>query len=103
MTPDAMLRRGGGVGAGGIDQLAPAQSFERILDSAFGKPGAFRDLAQAGLNPAPALPFRGPIKVKVNEKGRRLLIVPDKVAHQDIEHVVVDRDGGGKARHGGRA
>jgi hypothetical protein len=29
-----------------------------------------------------------------------LLIVPDQITHQDVEHVIVDRNGLFEARHG---
>jgi len=40
--------------------------------------------------------------VQVNHKRRRLLIVPDQIAHQHIENVIVDGYGAFKTRHNGR-
>ena len=40
------------------------------------------------------------VKVQGNQKRGRLLIVPDQIAHQDIQNVVVDGNGLFEARHG---
>lgn len=92
MTPDAMLRHGGDVFACGMDQLAPPQGFQGALHRTFGKPGTFCNQAQAGRDRFPSLPLRGAVEMEVNQKGRRLSIMPDQVTHQDIEDVIVDRD-----------
>ena len=38
-------------------------------------------------------------KIKVNEEGRRLLVMPDDVAHEHVENVIINRNGSVKARH----
>ena len=48
MAQDAVLRDSGGVFACATDQLASAQCFQGDLHRAFGKPGSFRNQAQAG-------------------------------------------------------
>lgn len=75
------------------DELAAAQAQHRPLDGALGEAGRFRDVAQAGLDRPPAAAGGGAIKVKVDEKGGRVLVVADQVAQEDIKHVVVDGNG----------
>ncbi len=99
MAQNAMLWDGGRVFARGIDQLTPAQGFEGDLHRAFRKAGCLGDQAQAGGDRFPSLPLRGAVKMEVNQKGRRLSIVPDQVTHQDIEDVIVDWDGLAGTRH----
>ena len=91
MAQDAVLRDSGGVFACATDQLASAQCFQGDLHRAFGKPGSFRDQAQAGGDRFPSLPLRGAVKMEVNQKRRRLVVVADQIARQDIHDVVVDR------------
>jgi len=38
--------------------------------------------------------------MQINKVSSRLLIVSDKITHQNIEHVIIDWDGFAKARHG---
>jgi predicted enzyme related to lactoylglutathione lyase len=38
--------------------------------------------------------------MQINKVSSRLLIVSDKITHQDIEQVIIDWDGFAKARHG---
>jgi hypothetical protein len=99
MAQDAVFGNGGGVFARGTDEHARAQRFQSDLDRAFGKSGSFRNQAQAGGDGLPSLPLRFAVKMKVNQKCRRLVIVADQVAHQDIEDVVVDWDGFMETRH----
>ena len=101
MSHNAVLPHGSGVSTLRVDQLAPAQSFQRSLDRTLGKSGPFRDRAQTERHRSPVLLLRGPIKMEVNQKSCRLLIMPDQVAHQDVEDIVIDRDGSVKARHAG--
>jgi hypothetical protein len=99
MAKDAMPRNSGGGLARGLDQLAVAQFFQPGLDGAFRKTGRFRQHPQTRGH---RLPFsaRGlPGETKVNEKSGWLAIVANDVAHQDIEHVIIARDGFTEARH----
>jgi hypothetical protein len=92
MAQDAVSPRGRGVRAGGFDQLTMAQLSQRHLHRAFRQTCSFCDRAQALRDWSPILSFTLPIKVEINEKGPRLLIVPDQITHQNIQNVVVDRD-----------
>jgi hypothetical protein len=94
-----MLRHGGGVVARRPDQLPAPQELERRLHGAFGEACFFGQHAQTGGDRFPSLPRRPAVKVKVNEIRRRLPIVPNDVAHQDVEDVVIDRDRFAKSRH----
>jgi len=38
------------------------------------------------------------VKMQVNDKSGGLLIVPDQITHQHIQHVIVDRDGAFETR-----
>ena len=38
-------------------------------------------------------------KIEVNEEGRRLLVMPDDVAHEHVENVIINRNGSVKARN----
>jgi len=71
------------------DQFAPAQEIESGLDRAFGKTGFVGERAQTGGNWFPFRARSAAIKMKINEIGRGLTIVPDDVAHQDIENIIV--------------
>jgi hypothetical protein len=94
-----MRRDGGGVVANGYNQLAAAQILERSLHGALGKAGRFCEHAQTCGH---RFPFRArglTIEMQINEISGRLSIMPDNVAHQDVEHVIVDRNGLAKTRH----
>jgi hypothetical protein len=91
---------GGAMRARGFHQLAILQLRDCALHRAFGKTGFVSEHTQAGLDRTPALPGGTAGKIKVNEEGGRLLIVSDNVTHEDIENVIVDRDGLVKTRHG---
>ena len=97
MAKHAMARSGGGVVACGDDQFAAAQVCESGLDGAFGKPGCVGKRSYARDDWLPFLPRGLAIKIKINQKGGWLLIVADQIAHQNVEHVIVDRNGFAKA------
>src|ERR1700682_2047168 len=83
-----------------LDQFASAQKFQCSLDGALRKAGYVRERAQARRN---RLPFnaRGlAVEIEVNKIGRRLAIVADDVAHEDVEDIVVDGDHLAKSWHG---
>jgi hypothetical protein len=69
------------------------------LNGAFGKPSRFRKSPETCSDWLPPIARRLTIKIEVNEISRRLLIVTDQIAHQDIEDVIVDWDGLFKTRH----
>lgn len=100
MTQHAMLRERGRMRAGGFNQLAPAQSFEGELDGAFRKTGFFCDRAQARADGTPSPSLRGVVKPEINKKCRGLAIMADQITHQDVENVIVNRNGMAESRHG---
>jgi len=72
---------------------------ERRVDGAFGESGCVCDRAHTGADRAPFASRGLAIKVQINQVGSRLLIVADQIAHEDIEHVIVDRNGAFETRH----
>ena len=56
-----------------------------------------RKLATTGFH---FLPCGLPVKARINQIGGRLLIVTNRIAHQDVGNVVVDGNGLFEARHG---
>ena len=68
------------------------------MDGAFGESCCVRDGAHTGANVAPFISCGLAVKMQVNDKSGGLLIVPDQITHQHIQHVIVDRDGAFEAR-----
>jgi hypothetical protein len=99
MAQDTVARDASAARDGTNDKLAPAQGFERSLDGAFGESRHVCDHAQAGRDRSPSGARRLAVKIEINEVGRRLAVVPDEVAHQDIEHVIIDWNSFAKTRH----
>src|SRR5438874_1441047 len=100
MSENAVRRNRRRVIALAVDQLAAAQEIESGLDGALRKAGGFGKSAQTGGDRLPFL-ARGPAeKMKINEICRRLAIVADDVAHQNVEDVIVDGNGLAESRHG---
>ena len=95
-----MAGRRRGVVASGDDQFAATQRCERDLDCAFGKTGRVGKRAETRDDPSPFGPRSLSVKIQINQISGWLLIVPDQIAHQDVENVVVDGNGLFKARHG---
>ena len=98
MAQDAVLRNGGSVIAGGDNQLASVQVLQRGLDGALRKTGRFRERAQTCGH---RFPFRArglAVEMQVNKIRGRLAVVPDDIAHQDVDDVIVDRNGLAKKR-----
>ena len=60
------------------------------MHGAFRESGCVGDCAHTGANVAPIVSCGMAVKVQVNNKRGGLLIVPDQIAHQHLEHVVVD-------------
>ena len=75
---------------------------ERCVDGAFGESCCVRDGAHTGANVAPFISCGLAVKMQVNHKSGGLLIVPDQITHQHIQHVIVDRNGAFEARHSKR-
>ena len=72
------------------------------MHGALGKTGRVGERAQTQGKRLPFVSHSLTIKIQINEVSSRLLIVTNHVAHQDVEHVVVDGDGFFEARHIGR-
>jgi|GEM_PF-6126290 len=58
-----------------------------------------RDQTQTRHHRTPFFSRRQPIEPEINQKCCGLLVVPYEVAHQDIEYIIVYRNGLAKARH----
>src|SRR5439155_8846239 len=99
MAKHAMARSGGGVVACGDDQFAAAPVCESGLDGAFGKARCVGKRSYARDESFPILPRGLAIKIQINQISGWLLIVPDYIAHQDIENVIVEWKGLAEARH----
>ena len=72
---------------------------ERRVDGAFGEPCCVGDRAHTGADVAPFVSCGLAVKVQVNHERSGLLIVPDQIAHQHIENVIVDGNGAFETRH----
>ena len=80
-------------------QLAEVQRRKRALHGALGKAGFIGQHAQAGFDRLPVLACSAAGKIKVNQEGSRLLIMPDDIAHEHVENVIIDWNGSVEARH----
>ena len=94
-----MGRHRGGMSARRLHQLAEMQRSEGALDCAFGQAGFICQHAKAGFDWSPTSASGAAGKIKIDEECRRLLIVSDDIAHQDIEDVIIDRHNLMEARH----
>ena len=72
---------------------------ERGVNGAFGKSRSVGDRAHTGADVTPFVSCGQAVKVQVNYKSGRLFIVPDQIAHEHIENVIVDRNGLSETRH----
>ena len=79
--------------------MPATQILERALHRTFGKSGGFGKSAQTRGDWFPFTARSLTVKMQKHKISGRLLIVSDKVAHQDIEHIVVDRNDRFEARH----
>ena len=68
------------------------------MDGAFGEPCCVREGAHTGANVAPFISCGLAVKMQVNDKSGGLLIVPDQITHQHIQHVIVDWNGAFETR-----
>ena len=75
---------------------------ERGVDGAFRESSCIGDRAHTGADAAPFVSRSLTIEVQVNHERSRLLIVPDQIAHQHVENVIVDGNGAFEARHNQR-
>ena len=94
-----MGRHRGPMSARCLHQLAEVQCGKGALHRTFGEAGFIGQHAQAGLDRSPALASGAPGKIKIDEECCRFLIVSDKIAHQDIQNVIIDRHRLMEARH----
>ena len=94
-----MARSGSDMIGSRRDELSTPQMCKRRVGSAFGESGCVCDRAHTGADGAPFASSGLAIKVQINQVGGRLLIVADQIAHEHIEHVIVDRNGAFETRH----
>jgi hypothetical protein len=83
----------------GRDELTATEKLERRLDPALRQAGIVGERTQAGLDWLPVRARGLAVKKKVNQIRRRLAIVPNDIAQQDVENVIVDRDRFAETRH----
>lgn len=69
------------------------------MDGAFGQPGCVGDCAHTDDDVAPFISCGLAVKVQVNEIRSRFLVVPDQIAHEHIQDVIVDGNGAFETRH----
>ena len=81
------------------DELSAPQMCERRMHGAFGESGCIGNCAHTGADVAPLVSCGLAVKMQINHKRGRLLIVADQIAHEHIEHVIVDRNGAFETRH----
>jgi len=89
----------GGVIADGDDQFAAPQLCDGDLDRALGKACRVGKRSQTRDDRFPLLPHGLSVKIEINQIGGWLLIVPDQIAHQDVENVIIDGNCLFEARH----
>jgi len=68
------------------------------MDCAFGESGCVGDHPHTGTDVAPLAARCLAVKVQVNHKRGRFLVVPNQIAHQHVEHVIVDENGAFETR-----
>ena len=66
---------------------------ERCVDGAFGESCCVGDRAHAGADVTPFVSCGLSVKVQINDKRGRFLIMPEQITHQHIQHVIVDWNG----------
>jgi hypothetical protein len=71
---------------------------ERGVDGAFGESCCVGDRAHTGANVTPFVSCSLAVKVQVNHKRGGLSIVADQIAHQHVEHVIIDGNSPFKTR-----
>ena len=83
-----------------FDQLATAQAIKRGLDGALREAGRSRQRAQTRGHWFPTEARGLSVEIQINEIRGWLLIMAHDVAHEDVEDIVIDRDGFAEAGHG---
>ena len=68
------------------------------MHGAFGESSCVGDRAHTGADVAPFVSCGLAVKVHVNHKRGGLLIMPDQIAHEHIQNVIVNEDGAFEAR-----
>ena len=99
VAKNAMARRSGDMIGRGRDKLSVPQMCKRRMHGAFGESGCLGDCADTSVDAAPFVSCGLAVKVHVNHKRGRLLVVPDQIAHQHIQHVIVNGNGPFETRH----
>jgi hypothetical protein len=99
MTEDFVPWSGGAVSTAGFDQLPALKCGQRSLDTAFGQTGPLGDAAQTVGNAPPAALLCPTIKKKIDQERGRMLVVTNQIRHEDIDHIIIDRNRTSKPRH----
>src|SRR5262249_45175734 len=92
VTEHAVARSCGCVISRSHDQFTATKALKSALNRAFGKPGFVRKRAETCCDGLPIAARGTAIKMQINQKSGRLLVMTNQIAHQDVEHVIVDRD-----------
>jgi len=71
------------------------------LDGALGKAGRVGKRSYARDDRFPFLPHGLAVETQIHQISSGLLIVPDQIAHEHVEDVIVNRNGFAKTGHGG--
>jgi len=79
--------------AGRDDQFTATKVFERGLDGALRKPGLVGECSQTRGDKLPFAARSPAVKIQINKISRRLPVVAANIAHENIEDIIVDRDG----------
>ena len=72
---------------------------ERGVNGTFGESRCVGDCAHTGADAAPFISGCLAVEVQVNHERGGLLIVPDQIAHQHIENVIIDGNALSETRH----
>jgi len=81
------------------DELSTPQMYECSVHGAFGEPGYVGNCAHTAADTAPLVSCGLAVKMQINHKRGRLLIVSDQIAHEHIENVIVDGNGAFETGH----
>jgi hypothetical protein len=81
------------------DQLAPTKVAEAGLDGALGKSRCLGEHPQTCPDRFPLIPRGLAIQMQINKIRCGLVIVSDKIAHQDVDDVVINWNASFKTRH----
>ena len=99
MAENPMTRRRRRMIARGHDKFAAPQPDERILDGAFGKSGCVSERARTQRKRFPFITRSHTVEIKIDKIRGRLLIVPNQIAHQNVENIIVDWNDCLETRH----